>query len=384
MAELADAHDSGSCGATRAGSIPVFGSFCRYIIEFIMPTKPIRRKPYNVGIKPIDRTIQRLVAMTGDVRNQDLLLQIATTVAKIGREEFSRGDLKLLNTTLKELRWSFRVFKPYRHIRKVTIFGSARTPETASTYKSAIQFGKLMTEAGWMTITGASTGIMKAGHEGAGREKSFGVNILLPFEQDVNAVIHRDPKLIHFKYFFTRKLIFIKESDATVLYPGGFGTQDEGFESLTLVQTGKNNPRPIVLVDTKTGAYWQDWLRYIKKEFADQKMINREDLKLVDFVRSPEKARDVVLKFYKVYHSIRYVNGQTVIRLNQDITDSTLKGINREFKALLASGKIERSAPLSQESDEPDLKDKPRLVMNFDRRHYGLLKLMIDAVNEDA
>lgn len=347
-----------------------------------MPTKPIRRKQYRVGIKPIDRTIQRLVAMTGDVRNQDMLLQIATTVAKIGREEFSRGDLKLLNTTLKELRWALRVFKPYRHIRKVTVFGSARTPETAGTYQSAKRFGQLMSEADWMTITGASTGIMKAGHEGAGREKSFGVNILLPFEQDVNAVIRKDSKLIHFKYFFTRKLIFIKESDATVLFPGGFGTQDEGFESLTLVQTGKNNPRPIVLVDTKNGTYWSDWIAYLQKNFAKQKMINQEDMKLVDFVRSPEKARDIVLKFYKVYHSLRYVDGQTVIRLNHDISDSKLKEINRDFKAILAHGKIERSAPLQQESDEPDLKDKHRLVMSFDRRHYGLLKLMIDAINE--
>jgi len=348
-----------------------------------MPAKYQRRKTYSVGIKPIDRTIQRLVAMTGDVRNQDILLQIATTVAKIGREEFSRGDLKLLNTTLKELRWSFKVFKPYRHIRKVTVFGSARTPETAGTYQSAIQFGKLMTEAGWMTITGASTGIMKAGHEGAGREKSFGVNILLPFEQDVNAVIRKDSKLIHFKYFFTRKLIFIKESDATVLYPGGFGTQDEGFESMTLVQTGKNNPRPIVLVDTKNGTYWNDWIAYLKKNFEKAKMINPEDMKLFTFVRSPEEARDAVLQFYRAYHSLRYAGGLTVIRLNKEISDQKLKEINRDFKTLLADGKIERSDALSQESDEPDIKSLPRLVMKFDRRHYGLLKLMIDAINED-
>lgn len=347
-----------------------------------MPLKPQRRKLYSVGVKPIDRTIKRLIAMTGDVRNQDMLLQIATTVAKIGREEFSRGDLKLLNTTLKELRWSFKVFKPYRHIRKVTVFGSARTPESAGTYQSAKEFGRLMSEVGWMTITGASTGIMKAGHEGAGRENSFGVNIILPFEQDVNPVIHKDHKLIHFKYFFTRKLIFIKESDATVLYPGGFGTQDEGFESLTLVQTGKNNPRPIVLVDTKDGDYWKDWISYLKKEFLGQKMINPEDMNLVTFVRSPEKAREAVLNFYKVYHSVRYVQDVTVIRLNEEISEKKLKEINRDFKSMLVSGKIERSKPLDMETDEPDLKDKPRLVMKFDRRHYGLLKMMIDAVNE--
>ena len=341
------------------------------------------RKPYAVGVRGIDRTIRRLVAMIGDIRNQELLLQIATTVAKIGREDFSRGDLKLINTTLKELRWTFRVFKPYRNVRKVTIFGSARTPETLPIYKSAVKFGRLMADADWMVITGASTGIMRAGHEGAGREKSFGVNILLPFEQDVNPVITKDPKLIHYKYFFTRKLAFIKESDATVLYPGGFGTQDEGFECLTLIQTGKNNPRPVVLVDTKDGTYWTDWLGYIKKQFGGNKLIDLADLKLVELARTPEAAREVILHFYKVYHSLRYVRNTTVIRLNREISDNTLKSINKEFSSFLVSGKIERSGPLAEELDEPELRALPRLAMKFNRRAYARLKMMIDRINQD-
>ncbi len=341
-----------------------------------------KRREYRVGVREIDRTIRRLVAMTGDVRNADILLQIATTVAKIGQEEFSRGDLKLMNTTFKELRWAFHVFKPYRHIRKVTIFGSARTPPSAPTYRSAKQFSKLIADEGWMVITGASTGIMRAGHEGAGRDKSFGANIVLPFEQEVNPVIRKDPKLIHFKYFFTRKLAFIKESDATVLYPGGFGTQDEGFECLTLVQTGKNNPRPIVLVDTEKGSYWSAWLQYLRKHFVGQKMIDSHDMHLVTFVKTPEKARDVVLKFYRIYHSLRYVRDMTTIRLTKEISDQELSKINREFRSILASGRIEKSGPLDHESDEPELTSLPRLVMRFNRRSYALLKLMIDRINE--
>ena len=341
-----------------------------------------RRRDYNIGIKPIDRTIERLVRMTGELDNQDLIAQLLTTLVKIGREDFSRGDLKVINTTLKELRYAFRVFEPYRHVRKAAVFGSARTKENTAIYKSAQEFCKYMAQAGWMVITGGSTGIMRAGHEGAGRAHSFGLNIRLPFEQDVNPVIEGDRKLIHFKYFFTRKLSFIKESDATVLFPGGFGTHDEGMESLTLVQTGKNSPRPIVLVDTPGASYWKSWLKFIKKSLLKRKMIDPEDFHLATLTTSPKKACEAVLNFYRIYHSLRYVADQAVIRLNQEISDLHLRKLNRLFVDFLVRGKIERSGPLPAEADEPEIASLPRLKMYYNRHNYGKLKLFIDCLNE--
>ncbi len=341
------------------------------------------KKDYVVGVRPMDRTIERLVRMTGDVKNPDLLNQLLTTVAKIGREKFTRGDLKILNTTLKELRYAFHVFEPYRQVRKVAIFGSARTKENTAIYRSAIKFASRMTKNGWMVITGGSTGIMRAGHEGAGSAHSFGLNIRLPFEQEVNPVIKGDKKLIHFKYFFTRKLSFIKESDATVLYPGGFGTHDEGLESITLSQTGKNAPRPIVLVDTPSGRYWDEWLKFVRGSILKNKMIDPEDYHLMTLTKSPEEACQAVVNFYRVYHSLRHVGDFTVIRLNRQISSKKLAELNRRFSSILARGRIEKTSPLPVEMDEPEIHLLPRLRMYFDRRHYGKLKRMIDCLNQE-
>ncbi|PIQ86812.1 MAG: TIGR00730 family Rossman fold protein [Candidatus Omnitrophica bacterium CG11_big_fil_rev_8_21_14_0_20_45_26] len=340
------------------------------------------KKSYRVGIQSIDQTIQGLVQQVAESRNSDLINDLFTTIVKIAREKASRGDLKVLNTAVKELRHTFRVFEPYRHVRKVAIFGSARTPASAATYKSARQFGKLMAAAGWMVITGGSTGIMRAGHEGAGGFRSFGLNIRLPFEQEVNPVIRDNQKLIHYKYFFTRKLAFIKESHATVLYPGGFGTHDEGVESLTLVQTGKDIPRPIVLVDTQHGRYWEAWLEYVSRYLLRNKMISPDDLSLPTLVKSPEEAREVVLKFYGVYHSLRYVGQETVIRTNREISSQKLKQLNKDFRHLLINGRIELSGALPAEADESEIQDLPRLKMRFNRRTYGSLKRFIDALNQ--
>ncbi|MBI4387550.1 MAG: TIGR00730 family Rossman fold protein [Candidatus Omnitrophica bacterium] len=340
------------------------------------------KRNYSVGIRPIDRTIARLTRMTGDVRNHDLVSQLMTTVAKIGREKLSRGDLKVINTTLKELRYTFKVFKPYRTIRKVAVFGSARTKESAEIYKSAQDFGRHMVQNDWMIITGGSSGIMRAAQEGAGRTRSFGLNILLPFEQNVNPTIEGDKKLIHFKYFFTRKLAFIKESDATVLYPGGFGTHDEGMESLTLSQTGKNNPRPIVLVDTPRGNYWAAWFRFVEQYLLNKKLIDPDDYLLPTLVRDPKEACQIVLDFYRTYHSLRYVGNQTVIRLKHEISNDHLKRLNRYFSSIVTGGKVEKTNPLPVESDEPELHNLPRLKMNFDRKSYGKLKRFIVYLNE--
>src|SRR6266404_299926 len=241
---------------------------------------------------------------------EQLVQQLKETADKLIRDQANRGDVKLLNTALKELRYAFKVFAAYRNRRKVTVFGSARLPNTHPAYQQAVAFGRRVAEAGYMVITGAASGIMEAGHVGAGRENSIGVNILLPFEQEANAIIAGDVKLMHLKYFFTRKLLFVKESDAVALFPGGFGTQDEGFEVLTLVQTGKSHMFPIVMVDEPGGDYWKQWHHYIEHVILGRKLISPSDLALYKVTDSVDVAVAEVLNFYRVYHSMRYVGDE--------------------------------------------------------------------------
>src|SRR5579871_3931619 len=262
---------------------------------------------------------------------EQLAQQIRETADKLIRDGATRGDIKLLSTALKELRYSFKVFTPYRHLRKVSIFGSARLPESHPAYASAVEFSRRVAEAGWMVITGAASGIMEAGHVGAGREKSIGVNILLPFEQEANPIIRGDLKLMHLKYFFTRKLLFVKESDAVALFPGGFGTQDEGFEVLTLVQTGKSHLIPIVLVDEPGGDYWKRWQNFVEEVLLARHMISPNDLALYKVTDSVEEAVAEVTRFYRLYHSMRYVKGNLVLRLQHSLAPALLEQIRKEF-----------------------------------------------------
>src|SRR5437763_345600 len=244
---------------------------------------------------------------------EHLVQQLKETADKLIRDQANRGDVKLLSTALKELRYAFKVFAPYRQRRKVTVFGSARLAADHPAYAQAVEFSRRMAEARFMVITGAASGIMEAGHVGAGRENSIGVNILLPFEQDANAVIAGDAKLMHLKYFFTRKLLFVKESDAIALFPGGFGTLDEGFEVLTLVQTGKSHLFPIVMVDSPGGGYWGPWQDYVKNVLLKQGMISPEDLALYKVTDSVDEAVDEITRFYRVYHSMRFVKDELVL-----------------------------------------------------------------------
>ena len=238
-----------------------------------------------------------------------------------------------------------------------------------------------MVQSGWMIITGASTGIMRAGNEGAGREFSFGVNIRLPFEQVVNPVVLDDQKLIHFKYFFTRKLMFIKESDAICLFPGGFGTLDEGFEALTLAQTGKATPRPIVLVENKKMRYWGTWSKFVKKCILSPRMIDPVDLDLFQVAATPEEARDIIVQFYRNYHSMRFVSDRLVLRIQRALSRSDLTRLNQKFAGILIKGKIEPSGPLAAEANEREVAFLPRLILYFDRRSYGRLKQLINVIN---
>lgn len=307
-----------------------------------------------------------------------------TTVLRLRDEEVNRGDLKIINATLKELRYANKIFAPYHHTRKVAVFGSARTPRTSRLYRLAKDFAQEITSRGWMAITGGACGIMGAGNEGAGPEKSFGMNIRLPFEQEANPVIAKDPKLINFKYFFTRKLFFLKESDATVLFPGGYGTHDEGFETLTLVQTGKTEPRPIVCIDLPGSNYWASWRRFLRKSLLDQGMIDREDLGLVTFTHKIDKAIEVITGFYRNFHSLRFVGELLVMRMRRPLGTEKVRHLNKDFRRIVRKGKIEVvRGPLPAEENEPETHGLARLVFDFNRKDFSILRKMIDAINEE-
>jgi uncharacterized protein (TIGR00730 family) len=296
-------------------------------------------------------------------------------------ESGDRGDLKLVNDTLKELRYAFKIFSPYRNIKKVIIFGSARSKKASAEYEMAEEFARKLTAKGYMIVTGGGPGVMEAGNKGSEAGKEFALNIKLPYEQKPNPYIYEKDKIINFKYFFTRKLIFVKETDATALFPGGFGTHDEGFEMLTLMQTGKSKPRPIVFMEPEGSTYWEAWKRYVTDHLLKNSFINKEDLKLFRIVKSVDEAIKYIEDFHRVYHSIRYVSGLTVMRLNKEISSATLESINKEFKDILTSGEIRPSPPTDKEAQEGEYLDLPRIAMNFNMRDYGRLCELIHAIN---
>jgi hypothetical protein len=314
----------------------------------------------------------------------ELVEQIKETADKLVRDKANRGDVKLLNTALKELRYSFKILAAYRQRRKVTVFGSARLKTDHAAYKSAVDFSRKMVEAGFMVITGAAEGIMEAGHVGAGREQSIGINILLPFEQGANRIIQGDNKLMHMRYFFTRKLLFVKECDGIALFPGGFGTQDECFEVLTLVQTGKSHLFPIVMVDEPGGDYWKRWRVYVEEVLLRRKLISPADMALFKVTDSLEDATAEVVDFYRVYHSMRYVRNDLVFRLNRAISEEALEQINNDFSDILVSGKFQLTHSLPEETEDAHIAMLPRLRFRFDRRNMGRLRMLIDTLNQSA
>ncbi len=318
-------------------------------------------------------------------REERLVREMVETNLRLLRDGTSVGDLKILNAALRELRYAFATFAPYRRVRKVSAFGSARTPPTHPAYRTALEFSREIASRGYMIITGGGHGIMRACQEGAGRERSFGVNIKLPFEQDPNEFIHNDPKLITFRYFFTRKLLFMKEADAIVLFPGGFGTHDEGFEALTLAQTGKMNPVPIVCLDAPRGTYWKSWLQYLNDHLLRRGLISDEDLALFRTTTSVAEAVEEITGFYRVYHSSRYVGRRWVIRLNHRVSDAVCEALARDFAALLEEGGIAQRDALPEEREtEPDLDQLPRLVLIARRSSFGLRRQLIDRLNRDG
>lgn len=318
----------------------------------------------------------------GELEQADLLDMMHRTVDRLEKDGTTRGDLKILSRSLRELRYAFKVFQPYRRRRKVTVFGSARTQPEHPAYQQAVEFGRAMAKHHWMVITGAGGGIMEAGHVGAGRDLSMGLNIMLPFEQSANRVIDGDPKLVTMKFFFTRKLMFVKECSAVVSLPGGFGTLDETAEVLTLLQTGKQTMLPVVLLDQPGGDFWQHFGEFIDHTLLADGMISPEDRALYTITDSVESAVEEVLKFYRVYHSLRYVGDTLVLRVCQSLSEEELAGLNDRFSDILVEGKIEQVAALPEEANEPELNELPRIKMHFDRKHLGRLRQLIDVINE--
>lgn len=339
-----------------------------------------RNKPQT--LKELEVMLAELPLLAQASEDTDLLHDLITTVHRMVGEKADRGDIKIISRAFRELRYAFKTFAPYREVRKVTVFGSARTRESDPAYAQAVAFARAMVEQGYMVITGAGEGIMRAAQEGSGRERSFGVNIELPFEQVPNAFIYEDPKLIACKYFFTRKLIFVKESHALALFPGGWGTMDEGFEVLTLQQTGKSAPMPIVFIDAPGGTYWAEWREYNVRHLLERGLISPEDMDLFLITDRPEVAVQEIVSFYKNYHSSRYVHGRLVCRLNHPVPDWLLKDINRDFADLLSEGAFEQGGALPEERNESDLIHLPRLLFWFNRKNLGRLRQLINTLNQ--
>ncbi len=312
---------------------------------------------------------------------EDLIQTIKEYADKLAAEGSSRGDQKVIARTIRELRYAFKVFAPYRRRRKVTVFGSARTPPDAPSYQQALRLGQIMAETGWFVVTGASTGIMEAGHRGAGRNRSMGINIMLPFEQEANEIIRGDGKLVTMKYFFTRKLMFVKECDAVVCLPGGFGTLDEAFEVLTLLQTGKRELMPLVFLDSPGGSYWQDWLAFVRTHLLAQDLIAPEDLSLFKVTESVDETVAEILRFYRVFHSMEYVHGRLVLRLQHALDEKRLAHIGRDYADILTDGQFRQEALIVGETPRPELANLTRLTFHFNRRSLARLRELIDAIN---
>ncbi len=338
-----------------------------------------RLKP--AGDPELQRRIRDLIAFKGGGFNEDLVEDVIEQALKLLHDVRDRGDVRVMQTSLRELRYAFKLFALWADKRKVTIFGSARTQPSKIEYQQAVEFARKIADAGYMVITGAGPGIMQAGHEGAGPERSFGVNIRLPWEQAANPIIEHDKKLITFRYFFTRKLIFIRHSDAIVLFPGGFGTMDEGYEALTLMQTGKAQLMPLVLMDKPGGTYWKTWDKNMREHLLRNGLISPEDLTLYHLTDDSDDAVRHITRFYRNYHSSRFVKDLFVIRLQHAPTPSAIEALNEDYADLITGEKFHAVEPSPEECEDNDCVTAPRIAFGFNRRDYGRLRQLIDTLN---
>ena len=330
---------------------------------------------------PLASELTKLIEQLPDNQYGKLIERSLCVIMRLASEEVDRLDWKILAASLEDLEQGFQRFYPYRHVRKITIFGSARIAPDSPEYRMAADFARHVTQLGFMVVTGGGGGIMQAGNEGAGRDKSFGLNIQLPFEQGTNPFIEGDEKSINFKYFFTRKLFFLRESDALALFPGGFGTQDEAFESLTLCQTGRYGPVPLVLIDKPGGDYWLSWNDYICKHLVERGLVSPSDPHLYTITDNLDVACEAIRDFYRVYHSSRYVGDRFVMRLNLELSDEDVAQLNEDFQDIVVNGKIEKSRALSAETGD-ETEALPRLIFVFNQRDLGRLYQLIAQINQ--
>ena len=341
--------------------------------------KKAERPQANSRLK---RQIQELIASRGGGHNEESVANIIENALKLLKDVEDSGDVRVIQTALRELRYAFKLFAPYAHVRKVAMFGSARTQPARQEYQQAFEFGRKVAAAGFMVITGAGPGIMQAGHEGAGPEMSFGASIRLPWEQSANPVIREDKKLVMFKYFFTRKLIFIRHSDAIALFPGGFGTMDEGYEALTLMQTGKSQLMPLVLIDRPGGTYWKTWDKQVREHLLRDELISPDDLNLYQITDDTDQAVKIITRFYRNFHSTRFVKDLFVIRLQHAPSDSALEAMNEDFADINTGPPIRRIEPTPEEREDTEHLELPRIAFKFNRRDYGRLRQLVDVLNQ--
>ena len=365
---------------TVAEQQPLFPSLAEHT-DHPDPSVRTGRPPADPAL---EAAIASLIARRGGSDDVDLLHDMVRNVLGLIDDGTRRGDLKIVNSALADLRAAFRVFGRYDGVRKVSIFGSARTPPDHPDYQQALAFSARIASHGYMVITGGGGGVMLAANQGASRDRSFGLLIKLPFEPAANDVIDQDEKLITFKHFFTRKLSFIKEADAVVLLPGGFGTLDECFEALTLIQTGKTAPVPVVFLDSPGSDYWSSMREHIDQHLLEHGRIDADDPALYLLTDDADHAVSEITGFYRNYHSLRYVGEWTVLRHLAAVDDRTLGALNDEFGDLVKSGRIERSGPLPGERDEPRTGHLQRLILRFDRRRFGRLRELIRRLNQSV
>jgi uncharacterized protein (TIGR00730 family) len=348
---------------------------------FFLILTPMRKTDKPASDPELRRRIEELISYKGGGFNEQNVADIVENALKLLTDVRHSGDVRVIQTALREMRYAFKLFAPYANVRKVTIFGSARTQPTRLEYQQALEFGRKIAAAGYMVITGAGGGIMQAGHEGAGPEKSFGANIRLPWEQAANPVIREDKKLVTFKYFFTRKLIFIRHSDAIVLFPGGFGTMDEGYEALTLMQTGKSQLMPLVLVDRPGGTYWKTWDKHVREHLLRDQLISPDDLNLYQITDDTDQAVKMITRFYRNFQSSRFVKELFVIRLKHAPSRSALVALNEDFSDLIVGQPIQAIEATPEEIADEDHIELPRIAFGFNRRDYGRLRQLIDVLN---
>jgi uncharacterized protein (TIGR00730 family) len=341
----------------------------------------MRRPRFRTGDNQFDDLVADLAERVADPANADLVFEIIASGVRLGLDRADRGDLKIASATLKEMRQAFHVFAPYRAARKVAIFGSARTLPEDPLYVQTREFAAAIASRDWMVVTGAGPGIMEAGIEGAGPDQAFGVSIKLPFEATTTQFGEADPKLINFRYFFTRKLEFVKESDAFVLLPGGFGTLDEAFELLTLLQTGKAQPAPVILLDVPGGTYWNTWLDFVTRELVATRYVSAEDLALVRTTDDITEAVEEIVAFYANYDSSRFVDGRLVLRMRQAPSADELTKLADEFADIVVRGEMEVIEATPREVDDGDHVDLARVAFWFDRRNWARLRMLVDRLN---